>query len=104
MAKRKTIKEGVLFIETPYGDDIELFTTEWNATKYGMRFPDCDVEKLYWTVEAWSTGKGETRIDWLGVARTFHLKNPASYEKKTNAPTIGTFNKVAETLLKIVGK
>jgi len=77
MAKSK--KNETLFSETDIGMDVQLFHSRWIETLYAKKFPNIDTEKLWWSVINWSDGKGEKRVDWLAVARTFHMRTPNAY-------------------------
>ncbi len=106
MAKQK--KGETLFSETELGQDFEVFKTKWEEMPYAKKNPNIDVEKLWWSLLSWSDGKGERRVDWIAVARTFHLQNPRQYfttgnVNQADAKIFNISNQVLTNLNKVSG-
>ena len=68
--KDKRAGKKILFSETEYYNDFPKFKEKFLTEKYKQY----DAEHYFEAVKNWSDGKGEKRIDWIAVARSF-VKN-----------------------------
>lgn len=81
-------KEGgkkILFKETEYYNDFPKFKEKFLTDKYKQY----DAEHYYEAVKNWSDGKGEKRIDWIAVARSF-VKNDGNNPRLSKNGNIET--------------
>lgn len=85
-AKAKESGKKILFSETEYYNDFSKFKEKFLTDKYKQY----DAEHYYDAVKNWSDAKGEKRIDWIAVARSF-VKNDGNnprISKNGNVETI----------------
>ena len=84
--KDKRAGKKILFSETEYYNDFPKFKEKFLTDKYKQY----DAEHYFEAVKNWSDGKGEKRIDWIAVARSF-VKNDGDnprFSRNGNVETI----------------